>query len=230
MVSMDVGDEDRLDLHRRDTALLEPGLDILTAVNQERAPTHCKYLGALMSSGGWLGRSRAQNRQSEIHPLLSFLELLLKGGKSIDVTESGLLKVGVDLLDSLLGVVSLGSHLGDLDIIVSSYMREENPAGAPAKLNHLERKGLTDDRLLAVFLDEVAAEREALVLTLKLDVSALVGKRGDGALDCGTDRVLALDLVPRVRDKLLVTKAELVVSLIEVEDDNVNLVTRGNHL
>ena len=183
-----------------------------------------------MSSGGWLGRSRAQNRQSEIHFLLSFLELLLKGGKSVDVSESGLLKVGVDLLDSLLGVVSLGGHLGDLDVIVSSHMGEEDPAGAPAELDHLERKGLADDRLLAILLDEVTAESEALVITLELDVGALVGERGDSTLDSRADRVLALDLVPRVGSELLVTKAELVVGLVEVEDDNVNLVSRGNHL
>ena len=136
-----------------------------------------------MSSGGWLGRSRAQHRQSEVHKLLTFLEFLLKGGKSIDVSKSGLLQVGVDLLDSLLGVVSLSGDLGHLSLAVSPHMREENPAGAPAKLDHLERKGLTNDSLLAILLDKVTAESEALVISLELDIGALVGKRSDGTLD-----------------------------------------------
>ena len=40
--------------------------------------------------------------------LLTFLQFVLEGCQSVDVAESGLLHVGVDLLHSLLGVVLLG--------------------------------------------------------------------------------------------------------------------------
>ena len=122
MVAMDVGNEDRVNLHRRHMTLLEACLRPFPAVDQERAPTYRKYLGALMSSGGWLGRSRAQNRQSEVHALLTFLKLVLEGSELADVTKSGLLKVGVDLLDSLLGVVSLSGNLLLLGLAVSPHM------------------------------------------------------------------------------------------------------------
>ena len=122
MVAMDVGNEDRINLHRRDMTLLEACLRPFPAVDQERAPTYQKYLGALMSSGGWLGRSRAQNRQSEVHALLTFLKLVLEGSELADVTKSGLLKVGVDLLDSLLGVVGLSGDLLDLGIVVGPHV------------------------------------------------------------------------------------------------------------
>ena len=122
MVAMDVGNEDRVNLHRRHMTLLEACLHPFPAVDQERAPTYQKYLGALMSSGGWLGRSRAQNRQSEVHALLTFLELILEGSELADVTEGGLLEVRVDLLDSLLGVVGLSGDLLDLGIVVGPHV------------------------------------------------------------------------------------------------------------
>ena len=95
-------------------ALLETCLHAFSAIYQERAPVYGKYLGALLSSDDGFGRSRAQHRQSEIHVLLTFLEFVLEGSELADVTEGGLLQVGVDLLDSPLGVVSLSSNLGDL--------------------------------------------------------------------------------------------------------------------
>ena len=89
---------------------------------------------------------------------------------------------------------------------------------------------LAHNGLLAVLLDEVAAEREALVVTLKLDVGALVGKGGNRTLDNGAYRVFLLDGVPRIRGELLVAKAELVVGLVEVKDLNVDDITRRNEL
>ena len=40
----------------------------------------------------------------------------------------------------------------------------------------------------------------------------------------GAYRELAFNLIPWVREKLLVSEAELVVVLVEVKDDNINLV------
>ena len=81
-----------------------------------------KYLSALIPSGAGLGRSRAQHRQCEIHGLFTFLELVLEGSELADVTEGGLLQVGVDLLDRLLGVVSLNGHLLGLGLSVCPYV------------------------------------------------------------------------------------------------------------
>ncbi len=81
-----------------------------------------KYLSALIPSGAGLGRSRAQHRQCEIHKLFTFLELVLEGSELADVTEGGLLQVGVDLLERLLGVVSLNGHLLGLGLSVCPYV------------------------------------------------------------------------------------------------------------
>ena len=81
-----------------------------------------KYLSALIPSGAGLGRSRTQHRQSKIHGLFTFLELVLEGSEFADVTEGGLLQVGVDLLDRLLGVVSLNGHLLGLGLSVCPYV------------------------------------------------------------------------------------------------------------
>ena len=81
-----------------------------------------KYLSALIPSGAGLGRSRAQHRQCEIHKLFTFLELVLEGSELTDVTEGGLLQVGVDLLDRLLCVVSLYGYLLGLSLRVCSYV------------------------------------------------------------------------------------------------------------
>ena len=211
-------------------AFLEACLYTFSAIYQERAPVYGKYLGALLSSDDGFGRSRAQHRQSEIHELLAFLKFLLKGCESIDVTEGGLLQVGVDLLDGPLGVVCLGGNLLLLGLAVSPHMGKKDPAGAPAEFDNLERKGLAGNCGLAVFLDEVAGESEAFIVTLKLDVGTLVGKGGDCTFHGGTDSVLLLDGIPRVGSELLVTKAELVVGLVEVKDDNVDLIAGSDQL
>ena len=48
--------------------------------------------------------------------LFTFLEFVLEGSECVDVTESCLLNVGIDLLDSFLGVVDLSSSLLSPDI------------------------------------------------------------------------------------------------------------------
>ena len=120
MVPMNVGDEDGFDLHQGDAGGLKTCLHAFSAIYQERAPMYVKYLSALISCGGGLGRGRAQYRQSEIHVLFTFLELVLEGCELADVTEGGLLKIRVDLLDSPLGGVSLSCYLLGLSLRICS--------------------------------------------------------------------------------------------------------------
>lgn len=100
-----MGETDDIHFKERKPEAAHLHLGSFPAVNQKQAPTYIKYLSAGISVDRGQGRSRAQYIQSEIHPLLTFLELVLEGGKGIDISESGLLYVGVDLLDSLLGIV-----------------------------------------------------------------------------------------------------------------------------
>ena len=72
--------------------------------------------------------------------------------------------------------------------------------------------------LLAVFLDDLAVESETFSVGIEGDHCALVGHGSDGAFHYGTHGELGLDLIPRVGGKLLVTKAELMVGLVEVEN------------
>ena len=54
--------------------------------------------------------------------LFTLLEFILEGGKLGDVTEGCLLDRGVDLLDSLLGVVNLCRSLLGLHVSISLEM------------------------------------------------------------------------------------------------------------
>ena len=100
--------------------------------------------------------------------------------------------------------------------------------GAATELYHLEWKSLSRNGLLAVFLDELAVECEALSLTVEGDGCALVGGGSYGSLNNGTYRILLLNCVPRIRYELLVAEAELVGSLIELKDNYIDGVTRSN--
>ena len=52
--------------------------------------------------------------------LLTLFQLLLQGGQGSDITKSGLLYAGLDLLDSLLGGLGLGVLLGDLGFLIGA--------------------------------------------------------------------------------------------------------------
>ena len=192
---------------------------------------HGEGLGAWIPIRNGHGRSRAHYRECEVHrELLAFLELLLQSGQRVDVAERSLLDIGVDLLDSLLGALGLGGGGTLLDLLVGTQVAEEDAAGGATELDHLEREGLAGDGLLAVFLDELAVEREALGVTVQGDVGTLVGGGGDGTLNGGADRELGLDLIPRVRGELLVAEAELVVLLVEVEDLDLDGIAGSDNL
>ncbi len=109
-------------------------------------------------------------------------------------------------------------------------MRKNNPLHRALELDNLERQSLADGRLGAVFLDKLPVEADCLDCRIKGDNGEFVLKFSYLGLNYGADTVFLLNLVPWVREKLLVTEAELVVVLIEVEDDNVNLVARSNEL
>ena len=162
--------------------------------------------------------------------LLTFLEFILQSCELGDIAESGFFNVAIDLLDSLLCGLGFGSGLFGFNLGVSAGMADENPAGAATELNNLERKFVAYNGGLAVFHYEVAGEAEALGAVFEGDCSALVANSGNGTFNNAAGRIFGLELIPRVREKLLVTEAELVVGLIEVEDDNVHLVAGLNHL
>ena len=61
-------------------------------------------------------------------------------------------------------------------------MAEKNPAGAATELYNLERKSLAYNCGLAILLNEVTAEAEALGAVLKDNGSALVCSRSNLAL------------------------------------------------
>ena len=88
----------------------------------------------------------------------------------------------------------------------------------------------TCDSLLSVFLDELAVECEAFCLVVEGDGSALVSSGSDCSLYYSAYRVLLLSCIPRIRNKLLVAEAELVGSLVELEDNNIDSVARSNNL
>ena len=102
--------------------------------------------------------------------------------------------------------------------------------GAATEFYNLERESLSCYGLLAVFLDALAVECKAFSLAVEGDGCTLVGGGSDGSLNNGTYRVLLLGCIPRVRYELLVSEAELVGSLIELEDDNIDGVARSYNL
>ena len=109
-------------------------------------------------------------------------------------------------------------------------MRKEDAACRAAEFNDSEWKSLACSSLLAVFLDELAGECEALCTAFKSDVGTLVSERSDCSLNCLTYRELGLNLIPWVRGKLLETEAEFMVSLIEIENLNIDYITRSYKL
>ena len=60
MVSVDVGDKERIQLHHGDALLHQPVLDAFAAVYKEQAPMQLKCLGALIPAPYGHGRCRAQ--------------------------------------------------------------------------------------------------------------------------------------------------------------------------
>ena len=60
VVSVDVGNEEGIQLHHRDSFLHHPVLDAFAAVYKEQAPVHLQCLGALVPAPYGHGRSRAQ--------------------------------------------------------------------------------------------------------------------------------------------------------------------------
>ena len=111
MIAMDMGQTDVFDLQEGDPCPAQTHLDTFSTVNHKQAPMYIQYLGARISFSRGQGRSRAQDFQSEIHRILLTLELALESCKCIEVTESSLLDVRVDLLHSLLSAVSLSGSL-----------------------------------------------------------------------------------------------------------------------
>jgi len=63
---------------------------------------------------------------------------------------------------------------------------------------------------------------EALDALLDLDEGAVVGQRDDLADHLGADRVLVLDVFPRMRLELLVAKGDTFLLLVEVEHNHVD--------
>ena len=55
-------------------------------------------------------------------------------------------------------------------------MAEKDAAGAATEFDNPERKGLANNCLLSVFLNEFAGECKSFSVTVKSDVGALVGK------------------------------------------------------
>ena len=117
MVAVNMRETEYIHFQKRQSHPAHLHLRTLTAVYQKQAPTYIKYLSARISVNSGQGRSRAQYIQSEVHPLLTFLKLVLEGCKSIYIPESRLLDVGIDLLDRLLGAVGLGYRLAGLHLL-----------------------------------------------------------------------------------------------------------------
>lgn len=124
MVTMDMRNENGIQLVKRQMHTAHLPLCPLSAVNQKQAPTYVKYLSARIPTCRGLGGRRTQYIQLKLHSfgLFTFLEFEFESCKSVNVTESSLLYVGIDFLHSLLGYVSLGSSLFSLCLSVSLHM------------------------------------------------------------------------------------------------------------
>lgn len=134
------------------------------------------------------------------------------------------------MLRCLLGVLCFSSCSLLLNLLVCTQVAYENTVCATTKLDHLEWKNVTCYCSLTVFLNEFTVKAESLYISRKSDVSSLVRSGNYLTLYYCSYREVLLNLIPRVRGKLLVTKTQSVVSLVEVEDNDLDRITYGYHL
>ena len=101
-------------------------------------------------------------------------------------------------------------------------MRQDDTLAVLVKLDNLERQCLTKSGLCAVLLNEMLWCGEAFNALLERYNGTLFEKLDNLALVNAANSVCSLELVPGVILKLLVTKAQATVVLVDVENDYVD--------
>ena len=109
-------------------------------------------------------------------------------------------------------------------------MAQDDALSILVELDNLELQFLVLLGWSSVFLNKVLGSCETFNAVRQADNSALVEELGDSALVDATHGVNSLKVVPRIVLKLLVTKAQAAVILVNLKNNNVDVGTNLSEL